>query len=171
MAEFTGRCYGGTDHGRVKTHGNRVWVVPVCKPTRIMDMWAVDETVALEPFKTLTYRLDRVIENATSKRWTSMFRETTFFLCDGHKLTLSDRSQILTDLRQEGWQRRDIPAHGSMSAHEYAEWEKEAMNWETRPVVLATQRHMPLRSYWDIEPIEIESPLYGGSAIPENLIG
>jgi hypothetical protein len=137
---------------------------------RFRDVWG-NEPISMELFKTLTYRVDRWVEAATSKCGTAMFREVTFWVCDGHKLTVMERSRILTDLRWSEWQRREVtetvPFWG-MSMPEYEDWLDEDRSWGRREVILATRKHFPLEAKLYVE---IVSLLAHGPAIPESLIG
>jgi hypothetical protein len=131
-------------------------------------MWAEDP-VSSETYETVTYRVDRWIEAATSKCGTAMFREVSFWVCDGHNLTMMERSRILTDMRWTGWQRQQtMPPTWVKSSREYNLWLEEVRSWGERPLILSTQKHFPIRPgpY-----VEIESLLYHGPAIPESLMG
>jgi hypothetical protein len=127
-----------------------------------MDMWKEDP-ISMEPFETLTYRVDRVIEDATSKRGTVMFREVKFWVCDGHNLTAMERSRILTDMRRAGWQRQQTTPNWNMSSREYNLWLEEVRSWGYRQVIMSSRKHFPIEHgpY-----VEIESLLYYGPALP-----
>jgi hypothetical protein len=132
-----------------------------------MAMWD-GGSVSMETYETVTYRVDRVIEAATSKRGTAMFRELTFFLCDGHNLTTFERSQILTDLRWTGWQcRRATSDHWGMSSREYDRWQDEVQSWGYREVILANLRGVPIE--WGPY-VQIESLLDYGPALPPGFL-
>jgi hypothetical protein len=144
-----------------------MWEAPA-PLSRLVSCKKMFEDISLQTWVTDTYRVDRVIEAATSKRGTAMFRELTFFLCDGHQLTTFERSQILTELRWTGWQCQEFKiCQWERGSREHNMWRDEVRTWGYRPVILSTRKHFPLGPgpY-----VEIESLLEHGPAMTESFL-
>lgn len=172
MSKFTGVCYGGCRAGEIATTNHNVWraPVPIRRQVSLNAMWDEDNTAPT--WTPDTYRVDRWIETAASKRGTVMHREVRFFLCDGHSLTVMERSRIFTDLRWAPWRyQQDTPRHRDMTARGYEKWRDEVQFGYRRSVIMATRKHLPIRSHWDEPCVEIESALEYGPAIPKGLMG